>query len=846
MLSAVLSFWCGLAFAGLTFFAFHRLDLALGGIVPAASVALALAWAAGLMGMGWTGGARPEGRRLAAVLGMAAGLAALSAGLPAFVEDWRIALACGLVLVIGLLSARLVAARRKDAPACGIAPATAWLSRLPLLAAAGVIAVCLLRTYSYSSGWFAYAASDLGLAFCIGIVISRLFMTPRGGAPESGAIMRALVLLSVVALLGSAFPFYPDVIMSEPAVLQTNCALLTIQRVFPLLVMGAVIGALVPAPSACARWSLRARDAGVAALGMLLAGFAPASISPRWHYVAAALLCVLSLAPVCLRSKRGGLPLRVGAGVIGMAGLLWLACVPPWMHWSILRFTYATYSGPRSGRLNYSPPQDRNPSVRKEDVGVDGVTFDARCGVRAQVQGRGELGRMVRGNLMWSSRAQDDCAFRAAQALGYACSGAAAANGDDGGGAGGVVVLGPEYFAEMRCPLAGFDRERMAESLGRDCDVLVVWLPTRTISRAELRRLLATACAVFERTRLFACGDELILVAGGRERIDLPALESLFDDPTSGARLTKAGIWDARQLAVRLVADSENVKALAGDARPYSCDRPARPPALVRNLAEYSRGDVLAMATQYRLSVVKDLGRLIDFGSPAQRDRMLPALTALYRTVTRQTMLQVGEAGRIRSAELSAALRDGSLDLDLFAPREESPRMKLAVALHTFGLYADSLAALERVQWSAPAQFSAHYWRGRNLAQLARGKEALSAYRSALRERSGSVDTLMRIARLHSVSRRDTDAETALLRVLELAPQHLEAKVQLGYVYGRQRRYGEAAALARQVLSVDPGNEDALSQTLLYLQQGLQDREEEVERRERPAATDEEPGRGAE
>jgi len=240
---------------------------------------------------------------------------------------------------------------------------------------------------------------------------------------------------------------------------------------------------------------------------------------------------------------------------------------------------------------------------------------------------------------------------------------------------------------------------------------------------------------------------------------------------------------------------------------------------------------VLLCAVQYRLALADELDRLFDFGGPERRDEVLPGLAAFYRTVTRQTLLSVGEASKLGRQRLSEALGDGSIDLNLFAPGARSDRMKLAIVLHDLGRYQESLAALGAAEWPMEEQFDAHYWRARNLIQFGDRDGAIDALLAALQVNPQSADVLLRLAQLQFLAGRNAQAETALKRLLELEPGNPAAKVQLAYVYGERKRYDEAARLAREVLGVDPENEDARVQFMLYRQHNLEDREEQTEGR---------------
>ncbi len=812
-MSAFLAFWCGVAFGGLAFCLFHRLDVAFSGRAGAAAIALAVLCLAGTAGEMVGRGFWTSGRKFVLAGGVAAGFAALSAGLPEFIEDARMALACGVVLLLGGLVVRVVGAPAHADGTTGADGGAARLSRLPLLVALGIVAVSLLRTYSYSTGWWAYAASDLCIASCLGLIICRVFFRLYGGSPELAVIARGLILLSLNVVLGWSFFLDPDLIFSEPAVLQSSGTLLTPGRLFPLWFMAAALGALLPWRLECAPWRMVWADRLALAAGVAAAGLMPADVSPRLNYVLAAVLCVISFVPVCVvfprRGVRMALPLRVAAMAVAAAGLAWVLIVSPDLGWRPLKGVFADYMADRRGRLNYVPLRNELQGVRDRDVSVESARF-VPWGSEITVRALGVSGQMVRGNLVTTSRPQDETALVAARALYQACR---------------TEPSQPPQFlrdtntwlpgmcGHVRCPLAEFNVEALTRLKG---DLVVVWLPTRTVSRKELRQLLATVCTVYDRARLFAFGDELVLVAGGIEKLSFARLAWLFDDPAARPHLTQAGLWDPRQLVAALVADTDQVRTLAAGARPYRLWRPARPPVLARNLAADSRADVLAMATQYRLALAWRLSDFVEFRGEEEKLRTLPGLERLHRTVTEQTLRSVGSVARRSPGPLLRALEDGSMDLDLFAPDVLSEQMKMVIALHGFRLYGESLIALGGIVWSGEERFAEHYWRGRNLEGLKREEDAINAYGAALQERPGSVEVLMRVAGLHFRGGAFAQCEATLLAVLQVDSRSVEARILLADTYGKQRRYEDAAAVARETLELAPRDPHAQDQIMMY------------------------------
>lgn len=750
----------------------------------------------------------------------------LSAGLSGVVGWARIALACGIVLIVagGAVCAAVSLLKRQWE--CSSEPPQAWHARAPIMAALGVVAVALLRTYSYHTGWFAYAAADLGVAFCSGLIISRAFLRLYRGPAQLAVLARGLGLLSVFMLLGTSLLAYPDLILSEAGLLRASATWLVSGRLFPLWLLAAGAGMLTPASPSGASWKACWVDALAVAAGAVGAGLVPTSVGTQWLYVLGGALCLLAIMPACLlRGREGGklgAPIRVAVALVAVCGLAWLLVARPYS---------AAVAAPW------------------QDAVMDDLHIEP-WGPEATIEVEGQQGRLIRGNLVATSRAEDLRVMRAALALGWACSPGVRTVGLVGpaledtrrsvllilgdveqieldlprldAAAGGVradlVIWGPGPFAGARCPLAAFNVERLkrlAQYLSGQ-GVVVLYLPTRTVNGKELLRFLATAKAAFGRARLLACGDELLLVAGGAEKLSLERLNGLFLRSGSRACLTEVGLWDARQLVAMLVAEDGDVAALAAGARPYRLAEPSRAPVLARNLAEPRRAGAWALATQYRLALQDRLGDSVEFPDEGLKDCLLPGIERLYRTETEQTLRAEGEAARRMPMEFIRVLGDDSMRLELFAPEARSRTMMLAVALHRFRLFHESQAVLGGAIWPKEEQHDVLYWRGRNLEALGDRDKALRAYEAGLVERPDSVDTLRRIALLNFAGKQYRQAEVALLKVLELEPRAVTSRLYLADAYGLTSQYDRAAQMAEEALALEPENRHAQQQVMLY------------------------------
>ena len=362
--------------------------------------------------------------RLAFLAGAAMGLAAVAAGLPARVGNGPILM---LFVVLGACGG-LIGPSQPTAPA-GVAASPAepdspgaWLSRAFLLAAAGSVGVALLRTYSYSTGWFLYAGADLGLAFCIGMGVWRILFGARASVSPLSLAACALVLLAAAALLESSFFLYPDLIFSEWAVLQSPRVWLGLERVFPILVLSAAVGAVVGATELpTRRGGIRLNDALASGLGAVPAFLISGVFlqTPAGNYIWSAVLCMGALVVIYASSRRRaelGRALAIAMGALAVAGTAWVAWAGFHFDGRFLRSSFAWYLRNIPGRFNYAPPSSGEGPAAAAEVAVKSVRF-TETGLTAEVEGRGEKGRFMGGDLVWSSRAPDSAPARLAVAL---------------------------------------------------------------------------------------------------------------------------------------------------------------------------------------------------------------------------------------------------------------------------------------------------------------------------------------------------------------------------------------------------------------------------------------------
>jgi len=93
--------------------------------------------------------------------------------------------------------------------------------------------------------------------------------------------------------------------------------------------------------------------------------------------------------------------------------------------------------------------------------------------------------------------------------------------------------------------------------------------------------------------------------------------------------------------------------------------------------------------------------------------------------------------------------------------------------------------------------------------------EALKHLRRALELKPDSAPVSKRIVALLLGTGREAEAAGVLEEMAERQPEDVATLLELGYVYAKLKRYGDAADTAERVLRIDPNNADA--QSLLTL-----------------------------
>lgn len=817
-------------------------------VVALAATALWAWWAAGppggsrsataliaVAGFALLGGLNAAGGHAVApfLLGTAAAFIACSAGVMGALGVAPVVVGgVALASAAAVLSAWASAGRR---PAEGALMAARHSgSRLLLGAAVGAVAVALLRAYLPAVRSLAYAGSDLGIAFFLGLFVYHARLGRFAG--RTGLLVICCTVAAAVSVLvGFSFFFYPDLILSESAALQTSASLLVPGRVFPLWVLAFCLGvAAGPVwPAEADRWrtsfSLAAAAAGAAASGLV-------SDSYRAGFVLPAALVLLALLPLCLARRRRRSPRSraLPAAACGLVGLsvIWCLAADPHLEWTGLRSTFADHLWAGRARLDGAEPVVLV-SGRLEPLGLRAVLMadDLRAEflngrlVHIERSGRplaaGSPVLMAALGLAFSDSPQRVALLRpvlriSADDVQRMAGGAEVASiGMWNGGAGGefdVILSGPGPLSAVGNPLAlmsldglGRIRRRLAEG-----GVFALWFPAGRLSLDTLRRAIATLGEVFPSFYVFVSGQEAVFVATSAPTLRYGGLERLQ------VHLVAAGFWHPVELVKGFVAEAEELAGLIDGVRPYRLSHPGRPPALGRDLAGAGRPAALAALVQHRLAGPDRLLRGLAFRSDNSRLVALRGFEGTYREQTRRILQGLGRADATRRRELLEFLKGPLASLDLFAPQGEEREVRVAAALSACGMNRAAAELLRKAVEDGSGSSALHLRLAGALEALDDPAGALQHYRAALALQPDSSPARGRMTALLLALGRNGEAGEALEELVKREPENVTALLMLGRLYaGPLARPRDAAKLLLRVLDLEPQN--AAAQELLAI-----------------------------
>ena len=749
----------------------------------------------------------------ALLMGAAVGMGACSGGLMGLVGIAPGV--CAAAIVAGVASFRV-----GDAPHdSGAEDASGGGAALLLAVALGAGGAVLLRGYVPAARSLAYAASDLGAAFLLGLGLCRLIIRGRPGP----GVLRASTIGAMLTCLVAGFSFfeYPALVISESAVLQTSPYLLTPGCVFPMWVLAFALGVCAGPVGAhggarAAPLRLIAFAAGAASVGLFGVGY-------RAPYV-----LVLALGMAVLLRPTFALPagvresnrLRRWIGlVVGGLALAWCILSDPHHGWLALRKA-AAYGGAGSASV----------VVEQLTLTNGGLRACLLTGPVRTLTTDGNLTRMER-----NGRPLGEAASELAYGLGLAYAGASAhvgvlAGGDAGG------PLASTVAAEPVCPWTGASEGQfelivcdpvsvpsgcLAHAVTREGlaavrrrlapgGVFCCWFPAGWVELGVSRRALAGFLGAFQEVHVFVTGRDAFIVGGDDLTLDYAAIDGLFRAGPTSARLAAAGLWDAHDLLVTFAADGADIAALTAGAEAYSYRKPGRPPVLSRDLAYPVRPAGVAALLQSRLQGTRRLTSRLRFTSSVSRALGLRGFDGLYSERTTRVLRELGTAGSAAQQDLVQFLMGPSVRMELFGDVTRPRWAQLAQVMSAFGLHSTAAAVLEQAIAAGKDSAEVRCLLGSVLEASQKPMEALEQYTWALAKQPTSTPVLRKIAGLQIGMGRYEAAAGTLKTLTAQEPASTEAMVMLAGLYMKLGRFGDAAAAAAQALDVDPDSRAAM------------------------------------
>lgn len=177
--------------------------------------------------------------------------------------------------------------------------------------------------------------------------------------------------------------------------------------------------------------------------------------------------------------------------------------------------------------------------------------------------------------------------------------------------------------------------------------------------------------------------------------------------------------------------------------------------------------------------------------------------SAAARPLPWESVAALVRAGRFTEAEAAARVRV------VAQPRDTASLSLLARLCLQNGRNDDAVAFAERLVALAPADQGVLVLAGRALRAAGRQDEAAQHYRAAVGHAPALVEAWTGLG-LALRSSEPAAARDALLRACELAPQDVQARLNLANVLLDLNELAEAETALRRILELDPQSEDAL------------------------------------
>ncbi len=756
-------------------------------------------------------------------LGLAAGFGACAAGIAGLLGA-AVTVVLAPVLVLSGAAVRAMGRRGEGTTKWRPARPTLTAPRLLLAAATGGAAALVVRAYLPDSLSLAYASADLGVAALLGMAAA-LWVFGRLRATAGLLAVCTVAVVAVALMAGFSFFMYPDLVLSEPAALQTSGTLLGPGRTFPLYAFAFLLGAWGGVGWSHEGWRpgpMLATLSAAVGFGLIGAVHGQAALGP----VMVAVAGLGGLAALCISVAPGGSrveALPIAGAVLVLAGGVWACLADPQLDWMGLREGLS-----KRVMLRTELESGRTPMAVESTLSAEGLRASVTVGAPAHTAEifNGALGLLRSPSGPVESRGlaltvalplafagpeaavavvspKPDATWQRTEAAGGMAPRGIQAEGQASKERFDVVVCGPGPFWALRNPLSVLSVEglmRLRSRLAAD-GLLALWFPLGQVDLLTLRRALATVAEVFPGFTVFVSGPDAVFVCGPGRTVGYDSLERVTE------AMPEDGFWHPLDLMGAYAADAAELAYLFEGVAPYTNRRPCRPPALGRDLDATRGRTATAAVLRHRLSGPGRVLARVRFRSEGQAQVAGRAFRALYVGRTRALLTGLG-TGQTKLPEDLVDLLSGPLArLDLFAPDEEEPAVRRAAAYAIFGMKAAAAQILQEAVVRGEDSFAVRVYLGSVLETLDRADEALIQYESALIFRPADNAVRGRMALLLERAGQAQGAARVLRQALEHEPENVAALLMLGKLCaGPLRLYDEAERLALRVLELAPEN----------------------------------------
>ena len=135
---------------------------------------------------------------------------------------------------------------------------------------------------------------------------------------------------------------------------------------------------------------------------------------------------------------------------------------------------------------------------------------------------------------------------------------------------------------------------------------------------------------------------------------------------------------------------------------------------------------------------------------------------------------------------------------------------RLGDLLVKLGRYGEAQSEIESLVESLPRDPRVWLKLGAIHYEQKQCDKAVAAFRQAVSLEPGNMRTRYFLATALMDSGKDDEARSELEKILKADPRSVDARVQLGFLYGRAKRYDEAVATLQEAVNLEPKRARAL------------------------------------